>query len=56
MTDEEWEVNKDCDLKKRNHKFMWDKNRPGTLWAQCVHCGIFKELTRDDEPGSPKTK
>jgi hypothetical protein len=54
MTDEEWEVNKDCELKKREHKFMWDVNRPGTNWAQCKHCGVFKELVNkwgpDDQP------
>lgn len=46
MTDEEWEVNKNCDLKGRTHKYMWDKDRPGTNWAQCVHCGEYREIDR----------
>lgn len=59
MTDEQWEINKDCDLKKRDHKYMWDKNRPGTNWAQCMRCGKFTELDRKnvdgyDELGIPR--
>lgn len=46
MTDEEWEKNKSCDLKGRTHKYKWDPERPGTNWAQCVHCGVYTELDR----------
>lgn len=46
MTDEEWEKNKSCELKNRAHKYKWDPERPGTNWAQCVHCGEYKELDR----------
>lgn len=52
MTDAEWEENKNCDLKKRDHKWQWKFDiAAGTTsmdQAICVHCGKETELNRDD--------
>lgn len=53
MTDAEWEVNKDCALKKREHKWQWKLDiatgMPHPTAAICVHCGVERELTRTEE-------
>jgi hypothetical protein len=50
MTTEEWEINVDCDLKKRDHKWRWkldiSTGLPSMDHGICVHCGreaIMKE-------------
>lgn len=47
MTDEEWEKNKDCDKKGRDHKWYWKfdiaSGMPSPDQAYCAHCG--KETT-----------
>jgi hypothetical protein len=51
MTPEEWDENKDCRMKKRDHKWQWlyDKATGQTSHEQavCVHCGIVVNLNRD---------
>ncbi len=55
MTDEEWEENKDCERKKREHKFIWKHDiatgMPHPTAARCVHCGLERELTRSEHRG-----
>lgn len=50
MSDEDWEVNKDCAAKKRDHKWRWKVDiatgLPHPTAAICVHCGIETELAR----------
>jgi hypothetical protein len=52
MTDEEWEENKNCDIKKRDHKWYWKNDiatgMPHPSAAVCAHCGIERELNRED--------
>lgn len=52
MTPEEWEVNKDCEEKKRDHKWQWKfdiaAGVPSNTQAVCVHCGLERNLTRSD--------
>ena len=47
MTDEEWEINKDCHAKQRAHKWQWkndiNSGLPSNTEAICVHCG--KEMS-----------
>ncbi len=49
MTDEEWEINKDCDRKQRAHKWRWKVDittgQPHATEAICVHCGISATLS-----------
>ena len=55
MTDEEWEENKSCEAKKREHKYQWKFNIaagvPSNTHAICVHCG--KEVVLDREGAHP---
>lgn len=47
MSPEEWEVNKSCELKKREHKFYW---KPGSdTIGYCAHCGKEEILSRKGE-------
>jgi hypothetical protein len=52
MTPEAWDINKDCRLKKRDHKWQWKydplTNETSPELAVCVHCGIEVNLNRDD--------
>jgi hypothetical protein len=54
MTDAEWEINKNCDLKKREHKFHWKYDPatglPSETIGQCAHCGLEREMNRDYHP------
>jgi len=48
MSPEDWEVNKDCTAKKRDHKWQWEYNGEGQTSATnavCVHCGKRTMLT-----------
>jgi hypothetical protein len=53
MTPEEWDINKDCTLKKREHKWQWlfdiAAGLPSETEAICVHCGKRTDLTRKDQ-------
>ena len=55
MSPEDWEVNKDCGLKKRDHKWHWkfDKATGQTSDTQaiCAHCGIETNLSRKGSLG-----
>ena len=50
MSDADWEINKDCDAKKREHKYQWKHDIaagvPSNTHAICVHCGKEVELAR----------
>lgn len=46
MSDADWETNKDCDLKKRTHKYRWKS--PDSNIGVCAHCGKEIVLTRKD--------
>lgn len=52
MTDEEWEVNKDCEAKHRDHKWQWKFDIAAGKTSQthgvCVHCGKEIELNRGE--------
>jgi len=52
MSAEDWEVNKVCALKKRDHKWYWKydsaTNAPSAMIAVCAHCGEETVLTRKD--------
>ena len=50
MTDAEWEVNKDCELKKRAHKWYW--KAPDSNKAYCAHCGKETILSEKDRGGN----
>jgi len=54
MTDAEWEENKNCDKKKREHKWQWkidiSSGMPSMNEAYCVHCGLETNLSRNDAP------
>jgi hypothetical protein len=52
MSEEDWEINKDCELKKRDHKWHWKHDiatgLPSMTQAICAHCGKETTLTRSD--------
>jgi hypothetical protein len=52
MTDEEWEENKDCELKKRDHKWIWKydiaSGTASNTEAICAHCGKHATINRDE--------
>lgn len=52
MTDAEWDINKSCELKHRDHKWQWLSGDASTLPslenAQCVHCGKLTVMRRDN--------
>lgn len=59
MTDEEWEVNKSCEAKGRDHRWHWKHDiasgLPSPDQAICVHCGkettlVMPKLGRDAKP------
>jgi hypothetical protein len=54
MTEAEWEINKDCAAKKRDHKFYWKYDPatglPSETIGKCAHCGLETEMNRDYHP------
>jgi hypothetical protein len=51
MSDEEWEANKSCVVKKREHKWNWlvdiTTGMPHPTAVACAHCGLRANMTRD---------
>lgn len=58
MTEEEWAINKNCTLKKRDHKYQWkhdpETGLPSPTIGVCVHCGRETEMNRDYHPTEEK--
>lgn len=60
MTDEEWEVHRNCDTAHRDHKWYWKiditTGLPHPTAAVCAHCGKESNITRKDTAFFPDVR